>query len=76
MCSHGNNINVASQISLHLFLPSQIEEVPGEMTQDDLATDDVMILDTWEQVRNTELCHMAPRNRRKVRNVLYLRVFP
>uniref|UniRef100_A0A673CBI3 Gelsolin n=1 Tax=Sphaeramia orbicularis TaxID=375764 RepID=A0A673CBI3_9TELE len=24
--------------------------VPGEMTQDDLATDDVMILDTWEQV--------------------------
>lgn len=30
----------------------QIEEVPGEMTQDDLATDDVMILDTWEQVGN------------------------
>lgn len=28
----------------------QIEEVPGELTQDDLATDDVMILDTWEQV--------------------------
>uniref|UniRef100_A0A8C9UAN1 Gelsolin n=1 Tax=Scleropages formosus TaxID=113540 RepID=A0A8C9UAN1_SCLFO len=27
-----------------------IEEVPGEMTQEDLATDDVMILDTWEQV--------------------------
>uniref|UniRef100_A0A7N8XQI8 Gelsolin n=1 Tax=Mastacembelus armatus TaxID=205130 RepID=A0A7N8XQI8_9TELE len=27
-----------------------IEEVPGEMTQDDLATDDVMILDTWDQV--------------------------
>ncbi|XP_017280996.1 gelsolin a isoform X1 [Kryptolebias marmoratus] len=27
-----------------------IEEVPGEMTQDDLAMDDVMILDTWEQV--------------------------
>ncbi|XP_067430774.1 gelsolin a isoform X1 [Thunnus thynnus] len=27
-----------------------IEEVPGELTQDDLATDDVMILDTWEQV--------------------------
>uniref|UniRef100_A0A674MV97 Gelsolin n=1 Tax=Takifugu rubripes TaxID=31033 RepID=A0A674MV97_TAKRU len=25
-------------------------EVPGELTQDDLATDDVMILDTWEQV--------------------------
>lgn len=33
-----------------LFFVSQIEEVPGEMTQDDLATDDVMILDTWEQV--------------------------
>ncbi|KAM4616917.1 gelsolin-like isoform 1-T8 [Polymixia lowei] len=28
----------------------QIEEVPGEMTQDDLAPDDVMILDTWDQV--------------------------
>ncbi|XP_036381933.1 gelsolin-like isoform X2 [Megalops cyprinoides] len=27
-----------------------IEEVPGEMTQEDLATDDIMILDTWEQV--------------------------
>uniref|UniRef100_A0AAY5KCW2 Gelsolin n=1 Tax=Esox lucius TaxID=8010 RepID=A0AAY5KCW2_ESOLU len=25
-------------------------EVPGEMTQEDLATDDVMILDTWDQV--------------------------
>ncbi|XP_030063420.1 gelsolin isoform X1 [Microcaecilia unicolor] len=27
-----------------------IEEVPGEITQDDLATDDVMLLDTWDQV--------------------------
>uniref|UniRef100_A0A1A8JHX5 Gelsolin n=1 Tax=Nothobranchius kuhntae TaxID=321403 RepID=A0A1A8JHX5_NOTKU len=28
----------------------QMEEVPGELTQDDLAPDDVMILDTWAQV--------------------------
>uniref|UniRef100_A0A7N5JIF9 Gelsolin n=1 Tax=Ailuropoda melanoleuca TaxID=9646 RepID=A0A7N5JIF9_AILME len=27
-----------------------IEEVPGELIQDDLATDDVMLLDTWDQV--------------------------
>ncbi|XP_035235243.1 gelsolin-like isoform X1 [Anguilla anguilla] len=27
-----------------------IEEVPGEMTQDDLATDDIMILDTWDEL--------------------------
>uniref|UniRef100_A0A8C3SGB4 Scinderin n=2 Tax=Chelydra serpentina TaxID=8475 RepID=A0A8C3SGB4_CHESE len=27
-----------------------IEEVPGEFNQDDLAEDDVMLLDTWEQV--------------------------
>lgn len=31
----------------------QIEEVPGDLTQDDLATDDVMLLDTWDQV-----CHI------------------
>lgn len=29
----------------------QIEEVPGEMTQEDLAPDDVMILDTWDEVK-------------------------
>ncbi|KAJ3604341.1 hypothetical protein NHX12_029082 [Muraenolepis orangiensis] len=28
----------------------RIEEVPGEMTQDDLAPDDVMLLDAWDQV--------------------------
>ncbi|XP_060697451.1 gelsolin a isoform X1 [Hemiscyllium ocellatum] len=27
-----------------------VEEVPGELTQDDLATDDIMLLDTWDQV--------------------------
>ncbi|XP_024120275.1 gelsolin isoform X2 [Oryzias melastigma] len=27
-----------------------IEEVPGELTQDDLAPDDVMLLDSWDQV--------------------------
>uniref|UniRef100_A0A3P8WN16 Scinderin like b n=1 Tax=Cynoglossus semilaevis TaxID=244447 RepID=A0A3P8WN16_CYNSE len=27
-----------------------VEEVPGDFTQSDLATDDVMILDTWEQL--------------------------
>lgn len=28
----------------------QMEEVPGEMMQADLAPDDVMVLDTWDQV--------------------------
>ncbi|XP_035026050.1 scinderin like b [Hippoglossus stenolepis] len=27
-----------------------VEEVPGDLTQSDLATDDVMILDTWDQI--------------------------
>lgn len=31
----------------------QIEEVPGEMTQKDLAPDDVMILDLWDEVSVT-----------------------
>lgn len=33
-----------------MFSCAQIEEVPGELTQDDLAPDDVMLLDTWDQV--------------------------
>ena len=28
----------------------QVEEVPGDFQQSDLATDDVMLLDTWDQV--------------------------
>lgn len=30
----------------------QIEEVPGEFTQGDLAEDDVMLFDVWDQVRS------------------------
>lgn len=37
----------------------QIEEVPGEMTQD-LAPDDVMLLDTWEQVTSRGIVKVQP----------------
>ncbi|XP_054867304.1 gelsolin-like [Amphiprion ocellaris] len=36
------------QVTLQVCV--QMEEVPGELTQDDLAPNDVMILDTWDQV--------------------------
>lgn len=41
---------------IKLFHTFQIEEVPGEFTQDDLAEDDVMLLDAWEQVKLYLLC--------------------
>lgn len=48
------------RLILHAYLPSssashydcgfKMEEVPGELMQDDLMPDDVMLLDTWDQV--------------------------
>lgn len=35
---------------LNVFVLFQVEEVPGDFTQSDLATDDVMLLDTGDQV--------------------------
>lgn len=39
-----------SRYVLNLSMLFQVEEVPGDLTQSDLATDDVMILDTGDQV--------------------------
>lgn len=41
---------VSFHVCDHLWCSGQMEEVPGELTQDDLAPDDVMVLDTWDQV--------------------------
>lgn len=35
---------------LNVSVLFQVEEVPGDFTQSDLATDDVMLLDTGDQV--------------------------
>ncbi|KAE8282378.1 Adseverin Gelsolin-like protein Scinderin [Larimichthys crocea] len=42
--------DVVEQCSNQELSCVQIEEVPGEFTQDDLAEDDVMLLDVWDQV--------------------------
>lgn len=39
-----------SRADLNLFGLLQVEEVPGDFTQLDLATDDIMLLDTGDQV--------------------------
>lgn len=39
-----------SRADLNLFVLLQVEEVPGDFSQSDLATDDVMLLDTGDQV--------------------------
>jgi len=43
-------LNDYIKFTLSPLFPFQAEEVPGEFTQSDLATDDVMLLDTWDQV--------------------------
>lgn len=54
---------MCSSFNLYVF---QIEEVPGDLTQDDLATDDVMLLDTWDQVCHVYLVRKEAKNRHKL----------
>uniref|UniRef100_A0A665UI73 Macrophage-capping protein n=1 Tax=Echeneis naucrates TaxID=173247 RepID=A0A665UI73_ECHNA len=42
--------NMVKPPRLNKIIQLYINEVPGDFTQSDLATDDVMILDTWEQI--------------------------
>lgn len=58
---------------LNLFMLFQVEEVPGDLTQSDLATDDVMLLDTGDQVTlhtwiHAELRWQTGPNRRRRKN--------
>ena len=47
MLIHFNTVFVTSN---SVFFCTQVDEVPGDFTQSDLATDDVMLLDTFDQV--------------------------
>lgn len=49
-CKHGLTPRPSARVFTHVSTLSQVEEVPGDFTQSDLATDDVMLLDTGDQV--------------------------
>lgn len=50
-----------SRSDLNAFALLQVEEVPGDFTQSDLATDDVMLLDTGDQVTLRTWIHAEER---------------
>lgn len=54
---------VLKYVLIYVF---QIEEVPGDLTQDDLATDDVMLLDTWDQVWPIYLAKRGAKSRHEL----------